>query len=302
MSIIRIATLIKISDYTKGLLITFMGVLVLTPDSLLIRLIETNRPTLIFWRGLLLSTTLMLFMLARYRTRAFVEIKKIGVPGLLCSICFCGSTMLFVTSITLTAAANTLVIISLAPLFAAVLSHFLIGETAPLRTWVTILVCLSGIVSIFAGSLGSGAFIGDLCAVGAALCLASYFVIVRRARTINMAPALIVSGLMVAGLTSPFADPLSISMHDLMLLMLLGGFVLPVSFALMTTGPRYLPAPEVSLILLLETVLGPFWVWLGMGEVPGLATVMGGIVVISALVIHLLLGYRNPALERACVD
>jgi len=294
--------MLKYSDYTKGLILTSVGVLVLTPDSLVIRLIEAPRPTLIFWRGLLLSLSLTIFFLFKHRANTLGAIRQIGVPGLLCSICFCCSTILFVTSITLTAAANTLAIISLAPLFAAVLSHLLIGDTAPLRTWMTILVCFMGILSIFAGNLGSGALLGDVCAVGAALFLASYFVIVRYARAVNMVPALILSGLMVAILASPFAYPFSISMRDFTLLLLLGCVILPLSFALMTLGPRYLPAPEVGLILLLETVLGPVWVWLGLGEVPGLATVIGGIVVVTALVIHLLLGYKAPSLERACAD
>ncbi len=290
--------MLKHSDYTKGLILTSAGVLVLTPDCLMIRLIEAPRLTLIFWRGLLLSISLTIFFLFKHRANTLGEIRKIGVPGLLCGICFCGSTLFFVTSVTLTAVANTLVIISMAPLFAAVLSHFFIAETAPLRTWVTILVCFAGILSIFAGNLGSGALLGDICAVGAALCLASYFVIVRQARAVNMVPALIIAGLMLAILTSPFANPFSISMRDFTLLLTLGCGILPLSFTLMTLGPRYLPAPEVGLILLLETVLGPVWVWLGLGEVPGLATVIGGIAVISALAIHLLLGYRAPSLER----
>jgi len=292
----------KYTDYTKGLILTSVGVLVLTPDALIIRLVEAPRPTLIFWRSLLLSLSLTIFFLIRHRTNALGAIRQIGIPGLLCSICFCGSTILFVTSITLTTVANTLVIISMAPLFAAVLSHFFLAETAPLRTWVTIFICFVGILSIFAGNLGSGALLGDLCAVGTALFLASYFVTVRYARAVNMVPALIISGLMVAILTSPFAYPFSVSMRDFTLLLLLGGGILPLSFALMTLGPRYLPAPEVGLILLLETVFGPVWVWLGMGEIPGAATVTGGIVVVTALVIHLILGYRAPSLERVCAD
>jgi drug/metabolite transporter (DMT)-like permease len=286
------------TDYTKGLILTGAGVLVLTPDALVIRLIEAPRLTLIFWRGLLLSISLTIFFLIRHRANALGVLRQIGMLGLLCGLCFCGSTIFFVTSITLTTAANTLVIISMAPLFAAVLSHFFLAETAPLRTWVTILICFMGILSIFAGNLGSGALFGDLCAVGTALCLASYFVIVRYARAVNMVPALIISGLMVAILTSPFAYPFSISIRDFTLLSLLGCGILPLSFSLMTLGQRYLPAPEVGLILLLETVLGPVWVWLGLGEIPDLATVIGGIVVVSALAIHLLLGYRAPSLER----
>ncbi|MDM8556313.1 DMT family transporter [Desulfococcaceae bacterium HSG7] len=292
---------LRYTDYIKGLIITSTGVLVLTPDALIIRLIEAPRPTLIFWRGLLLSISLTIFFLIRYRTNALGVLRQIGIPGLLCSLCFCGSTIMFVTSITLTAAANTLVILSIAPLFAAVLSHFFLAETAPLRTWMTILVCFMGILSIFAGNLGSGALLGDLCAVGAAIFLASYFVIVRHARAVNMVPALIISGLMVAILVSPFAHPLSISMRDFTLLLILGCVILPLSFALMTIGPRYLPAPEVGLILLLETVLGPVWVWFGLGEIPDSTTVIGGIAVVSALTIHLLLGYRASSLKHDSV-
>jgi drug/metabolite transporter (DMT)-like permease len=118
---------------------------------------------------------------------------------------------------------------------------------------------------------------------------AGNLVILRKGKAVNMIPANLIGNLLVvpAALLAG-AQPLSVTMPDATFLLLLGGIVLPVSFTMITLGPRYLPAPEVSLILLIETVLGPIWVWLVLNEVPLTTTLLAGLLIISTLVVHTL--------------
>ena len=270
-------------------MLTTIGVLVLSPDSLLVRLIETDQWTLLFWRGALSALSLALLTLLLSGRGALAAFRAIGMAGLYAAVLFTGSTLFFISSLSHTRVANTLVIISAAPLVAAVLSRLFLGEAVAQRTWVAISIGLSAIILIVSNSVGQGAFVGDLCALGTAICLASTFVIVRRARAVSMIPAMAISGLLVAVAVAPWAMPAAINRDDIGLLLLLCVVLLPISIALITLGPRYLPAPEVSLIMLLETALGPLWVWLALGEEPTWQALVGGGVLIATLVVHSLL-------------
>jgi drug/metabolite transporter (DMT)-like permease len=116
---------------------------------------------------------------------------------------------------------------------------------------------------------------------------ASNLVVLRKGKAVNMVPANLLGNLMVVPITLlAGAQPLSVSPTDMTYLIILGGIVLPVSFTLITMGPRYLPAPEVSLILLTETILGPIWVWLAINEVPQTTTLVAGALIISTLAVH----------------
>jgi len=282
-----------------GLAIALTGVLVLTPDALLIRLVSADRATLLFWRVLLEGLTLWIVLALYYRGRLLAVTLAMGRIGLLAVGVFAVSTILFVTSITHTKAANTLFILSTAPLFAAVISWLVLRERVALRTWVAIVCALVGIGIIFGGGLGGGTMLGDALAIGTAISLAAQLSIARHARAVSLVPALATAMLLVALLVGPtFASPLSVSRLDVLWLGLLGCVVLPVAFGLLTLAPRYIPSPEVSLIMQLEAVLGPLWVWAGVGEVPPVATFIGGGIVLATLVTHSILGLRAYRANR----
>ncbi|MDZ7749939.1 MAG: DMT family transporter [Halofilum sp. (in: g-proteobacteria)] len=283
-----------------GIGIALTGVLVLSPDALLIRLVDTDRGTLLFWRTLLQGLTLWAFLGAWYRGRLPGIVRAMGRAGAGATLVFALSTILFVSSITLTNAANTLFMMATAPLWAALISWLVLGERVARRTWAAIACALSGIVIIFAGGIGGGTLLGDLVGLGAALSLASQLTIARHARATNLVPALAGGTLLVAVLVGPvFAAPASVHGLDVLWLALLGVVVLPVAFGLLTLAPRYIPSPEVSLIMQLEAILGPLWVWLGVGEVPPAATFVGGAIVLATLTVHSSLGLR--AQRRAAV-
>ncbi len=286
-----------LTQRSKGTLLTALGVLVLTPDGLLVRLVDTDVWTLLIWRGFLFAIAISAFYLVLQPTRFLGLFKQMGTPGLIASLCFTSSTFFFVQSLHHTSVANTLVLIATAPLFAALLGAVILKEKLPFATWLAIAVSLIGITYIFSESLSGDNLMGDIFALCAALSLAGQITTVRRSKNVDMVPSLIVSGICI-GLIGVFAGG-SLAMQsgpNLYYLLLLGLFVLPISFGLITVGPRYIPAAEVSLLMLLETFLGPIWAWLVLAERPANETLAGGALVITTLVVHTLYTARR---ERA---
>jgi drug/metabolite transporter (DMT)-like permease len=275
------------SSHIKGLLITFTAVVILSPDALLVRLIHCDVWTLLFWRCLLTGSMQALFLAVIYRRQFLQSFRNIGRIGLISAGIVTTGSFFFVNALRHTAAANALIILAATPLFSSLLSWLFLRDKIARRTWIAITICFGGILLIFSGSLRSGLLFGDLLALGATLMWASNLVVLRKGKAVNMVPANLLGNLMVVPITLlAGAQPLSVSPTDMTYLIVLGGIVLPVSFTLITVGPRYLPAPEVSLILLTETILGPIWVWLALNEVPQATTLVAGALIISTLALH----------------
>lgn len=278
----------------KGLLMTFTAVLILSPDALLVRLIHCDVWTLLFWRCLLTCSMQALFLSICYRGQFIQSFRAIGKTGLLSASVVAIGSLLFVNSLKQTAAANTLIIMAAAPLFSSVLSWLFLHEKIPRRTLLAIVICFGGILLIFSGSLRSGLLLGDLMALGATLMWASNIVILRRGKAVNMVPANLLGNLLIVPVALLVgAQPLTVATADITYLLLLGGVVLPVSFTMITFTPRYLPAPEVSLILLVETILGPIWVWLVLAEVPQASTLVAGLLIVGTLFVHTMTSLRG---------
>jgi len=274
------------SNQTKGFLLTAAGVLILTPDALLVRLISCDAWTLLFWRGLLQFSALFLFYSLTMKSAVFRHFKSIGMAGLLVSMSYAAGNILFVNAIRATTAANTLLIVSCAPIIAAIMSAKVLGEKTTSTTQVIAGVCLAGRAIIFSGDLSAQAGKGELLALATACCMATSFVMIRKNRTIAMIPAVAISGALMSIAVLPLAQPFSIHALDAGYLFILGFIIMPLAFGLITIGPRYLTAPEVSLIMLIETILGPVWVWLVLDEKLPPSTLLGGSIVLTALILH----------------
>lgn len=274
-----------------GILLAITGVLVLSVDSLLIRLAATDGWTILFWRGL--------FMLLALSAAAWLKDRRTGLTGLvdpltwLLGFLFTLSTAAFVLSVMLTRVANTVVLISAGPLFAALFSTWLLKERVPLRTWLAICGACTGVLVVCADSLGSGQLPGDLLALGNAVLMGASMTLLRKHQALSRSLILAASGALLALLAAPLADPLLPSVDSLWVLALMGLVQMPLSLVLLTDATRYLPAPEVSLFLLLETLLAPIWVWLLLGETVPAATFAGGGLIVLALVVHTLFGLRR---------
>ena len=284
----------QLNSHQRGLLMTVFGVLVLTPDALLLRLVETDHWTLLFWRSLFAAVSL-------FALNSFIEksspIKAIGglfKNGLLCALLFAGSNVCFVISITHTVVANTLVILASMPFIAAVLTVVLTQKNLALRTWMSIIFAMAGIVMVFWGRIGDGNIFGDVTALLSALFLATVFVAVSLNPKINTTAA-IGLGSFFAALFALYmgADLAAASTRDFVFLALNGGIIIPIAMGLIAYGPKLISAPEVSLIMLLETVLGPLWVWLVLSERPPQQTFIGGVLVVTAILVNAWLGFRS---------
>jgi len=290
------------STHLKGLLITACGVLVISPDGLLTRLIVTDHWTMIFWRALFLSFGMWLVISFAYPNRVWQQYKTVKGPGLLMVTAYSLGTICFIFAITHTSVANTLIILSTTPLFAAIIGRFLLHEKIQPRTIVAIALVATGITIMTSGSINQqNGLPGDLAAILGSFFLACGFSFVRRFPQVSAFSAISCSGLLTALIILPFAAPLSVSQADLGYLMVMGLYMLPIGTALMFLGPRYIPAPEVGLLLLLESILGPVWVWLVLGEEPGASTLLGGAVVISTLAVNTIWALKFPRLEPVAI-
>lgn len=273
------------SPYLTGFLITLFGVLTLSPDTLLIRLIEADHWTQLFWRGTLTGTAILVGVTLATRGAALRQLARPRRADIALAVIYGFGNICFVYSATHTLVANTLFILSTSPVFAALIARFVLGETVSLRTVLTIAATLVGIAIIASGSLGGagGTISGDIAALGVALSLAATFSIARRQKGRSMVPAVGV-GALLAGLTAGLLAPtLLILPEDRLWMGLMGLWVVPVAFACLTSGPRFLPAADVGLLLLLEAIFGPLLVWWFIGEEPGPRTLVGGAIVLGAI-------------------
>jgi drug/metabolite transporter (DMT)-like permease len=266
---------------------------ILSPDGLLLRLIQQAGVwDIIFYRSLFMGISLAAVLAVRYRRRVLGVVMAPGRLGLLSTLLMAGANLTFIGAITQTTVANTLVILATMPLFSAILGWALIGESVQKRTWVTIGAAAAGITVIFIDSLGGGSWVGDLLAVLTALLHGLNLVVLRRARQHDMMPALCLSGFLSALIVLPLISPAGVLADDFLILAFLGFILLPLSLSMFLGGTRSVPAAEVALLALVETVLGPLWVWLGVGEVPTALALLGGMIVIGALAANAVLAVR----------
>jgi drug/metabolite transporter (DMT)-like permease len=200
----------------------------------------------------------------------------------------------FILSLTRNTVANTFVLMSIGPFFVALFGRIFLGERVPLRTWNAIVVALAGIVLMFFEGLDSGRSLGNLLALGVPTAFALNVVVLRRAHAhVSMVPAVMLAGIFSILIALPLAWPLSPTLRDLTVLWIMGWVQLGLGCVLMTMATRYLPASEVGLFALLETMLGPIWVWLGIGERPTNIALIGGLIIIGALLANVFWGFRG---------
>jgi len=204
----------------------------------------------------------------------------------------------FIFSLAHTSVANTLILISMGPYVAGLLGWMLLGERVAPRTWLTMGVALAGAVVMVSDSYTRGAIVGDLLAIVMAGSFAVATVLIRRHPEIQMAPAAVLATALTALVAFPLADPLATAPRDLALLAFFGIGSFGVGFLLFMTGARSIPAAQSSLLGMLETVLGPLWVWLALNERPGAASLAGGAVILAALLTNTLLDLVTPPRAR----
>ncbi|MBM7454802.1 drug/metabolite transporter (DMT)-like permease [Oceanisphaera litoralis] len=271
-------------NHQKGLLLTALGVLIISPDALLLRVISLPAEQMVLWRGLLNILGFWLIVVARYRYQWWRSYLVCGRAGLGCALMFSLSTIGFILGNHFTKAGNVLVILASAPLIAALLSRLFLQERLPLRTWLAIGVCMLGISLIVLDDNGEGSLIGSAFALLAAVGLAGNLTLARSRPEIDMSPMLALSGLITAGLAWCWSGEILLpDAMDIGWLLLLCLVLMPAGFTLIQQGPQYLPSAEVSLLLLLETIFGTLLVWLFLSERPSNQGLLGGTIVLLAM-------------------
>jgi len=281
------------TDQQKGSLMAFVAVMFITPDSLFIRLSNVDTWGLVFYRGIIPFFTVFLAMLLIYKLSFFKILFTSGYHGLIYIGTFSLTNITFVVSIQNTNVANTLVMIATAPMISAILGAIFLKEPPDKKTWISIIITFLAIIYIFFDSLKLGNFYGDILGFITAVGLAVGAVTVRSAKSKNLVPAAVVGKLIVATFALFFIESFVLIDKDLYIVPLMCIMCVAIPFVLVTIAPRFIPAAEVNLFFLLETIIGPIWVWLIIKEQPSIETLYGGAIIIVTIAIHSFLKLKN---------
>tara|TARA_B100001093_G_C26616336_1_gene922495 strand:+ start:31 stop:891 length:861 start_codon:yes stop_codon:yes gene_type:complete len=283
----------NLSDQQKGSLLAFVAVMFITPDSLFIRLSNVDTWGLVFYRGIIPFLTVFLGMLIIYKLSFFNMLLTSGYHGIIYIGTFSITNITFVVSIQNTNVANTLVMIATAPMLSAILGALFLKEPPDRKTWISIIITFMAIIYIFFDSIKLGNFYGDILGFITAIGLAVGAVTIRSAKSKNLVPAAVVGKLFVATFALFFIESFVLENNDLIIVPLMCILCVAIPFVLVTIAPRFIPAAEVNLFFLLETIIGPIWVWLIIKEQPSIETLYGGAVIIVTIAIHSFLKLKN---------
>ena len=242
--------------------------------------------TTVFWRSIFATISLSVILVATERDRATRAVRNMGPHGLAVAGAFAASSIAMVVALTKTSTAVVLVIFALSPLVAAVLAWLMIGEHVPWFTWLAIAVTVAGVAFMVSETSAAGSAVGALIALVIPLAFGFGTVVIRSHPEITMIPSMLVATALGAVIAWPFAHPLAVTRHDLLVLMGFGGLQLGVGLALFLIGSKGVPASQIALLAMLEPIAGPMWVWWFKSEYPGRAALIGGAAVFIALAMH----------------
>jgi len=250
-----------------------------------------------FWRALFTAIALLLILPLFQGRAVFAKIRRASglfwVSGLCWSVMFTA----FMVALTLTSVGNVLVTMAMGPLLTALIAWLFIGHRVPARTWVAIAAAGMGIVYMYADQVSQGSVLGTLVALCVPIAGATNWTVTQHSHAqghnVDLVPAVLVGAVISTVLTFPLAYPFQASVHDVTLLGLLGVGQLALPCVLSVWCARVLKAPEISLLQLLEVIFGILLAWVGAGEEPSRAVLSGGTLVIGALVVNEVIGWRQ---------
>jgi drug/metabolite transporter (DMT)-like permease len=273
------------NNHLKGLLIAFLGVLMLTPDPVLVRLADADTFTILFWRGIFFALGVLIILYATYRKNTFKELKNIGKPGVWIGLLSGIGGVTFIAAIQYTSIAKVLVIISTAPMVVAIISWAIINERPKLFTWISMLIIVTGIYIVMKGDTGTLNLMGSSLAVISIIAGVFSFALTRKYSNVNMVPAMIVNALVVSFVGLAFSSSFYLP-FDSLIYVIAGGILLAIAFSLITLAPRFIPASEVAMFMPLGTIFGILSAWLVINEQPSSSSLLGGSIVVITLFFH----------------
>jgi len=283
----------KYTNQQKGSILAFVAVMLITPDSLLIRLSSIETWGMLFYRGAIPFVVVLTGLLLFYKKNFLKALINIGYPGIFYFISFSACNITFIISIQNTNVANTLVMIALAPMLSAILGAIFLKESPDKKTWLAILVTFAACIYIFHDSLKLGNLYGDVFGLVTAFGLACNATLARYAKDRDLVPSAVIGKLCVAIFAFFFVENFELIGRDLFYIPLMCVMCVAIPFVLVTIAPRFITGAEVNLFFLLETILGPVWVWLVVKEQPSLETIIGGSVIILTIAIHSFLALKK---------
>ena len=275
-----------LSNQKKGSLLAFVAVMFITPDTLLIRLSNIDTWGMLFYRGAIPFFVVLSALLIFYKKNFLKALVNVGYVGIFYIISFSVCNITFIVSIQNTNVANTLIMIALAPMLSAILGAIFLKEMPDKKTWLAILITLLAVLYIFYDSTQIGNFFGNIMGLVTASGLAVNAVLIRSAKERDLLPSAVIGKLCVAIFAFFFVDSFELNGKDIIYVPLMCIVCVAIPFVLVTIAPRFIPAEEVNLFFLLETILGPIWVWLVIKEQPSLETIIGGSIILATIGIH----------------
>ena len=282
-----------------GPFLVFLGACSLSFGGLIVKSFEgANLWQILFWRSLFFIIIVTIFLFITYKKNFFTSFKKAGIPGLIGGIVlssgFCG----YVFAMYNTTVANTNFIIQTQTIFLAIFGYFFLKEKISKITLASIILAISGIILMVGNSLSPGQMTGNIAAFIMPISFAFLILIIRKYPQIDMVPIQLIAGILAMIIGYLMSVKIQISIHDIFLGFLAGFFQLGFGFILITIGARTTPSAMVGIIMLTEAVFGPLWAWLFINENPPFIVLIGGSIVIFAVLLQFLnLLYKDKAIN-----
>src|SRR3954449_12213248 len=270
-------------SHRRGQVYVALAALAWSTAGALQRGLAVNEATPVNVRGAFASVALLAWVAFSAHGRVVEACRSVGRAGIAFAACVAVASGAFIVALNHTTVAHVLFIQAIAPVLAALIARVALGEPISARTGIAMVVAVAG-VALMVGGPGGGSLLGDGLSVTMALAFAISIVISRHRRDVSMLPATCLAQLFLVVAFLPFAAPAAVKGDDALALAALGGGQIGLGLTFLTIGARLIPAAQVALITLLEVVLGPLWVWLAVHERPTTATLVGGVIVIGAIV------------------
>jgi len=284
--------------HAQGVLLIILSMIAFSSAGFFTRLIHLDVWTMLFWRGLFAGLMILAIIMVQERRRTVAAIRVVGLPGLAVALCSTTATVLYLNAFRRTSVADVAVIFAAAPFVTAGLGWLWLGVSETWSTLAASLVALLGVTIMVGGSMAEGHLIGDLLAFAMTVFMAIMMLILRHQQATPMLPAACLSALLCPLLVWPFSAPFAVDAGDMAGLFLFGTTQFGLGLALLTVGGRWVSATENALLNTLEAPLAVAWVWLCFAEIPSVSSLIGGVVVMAAVVAHLWYSNRpslNPA-------
>ena len=274
-----------------------MGALFLSFGGLIVKSFEgATEWQILFWRQFFFAITVVIYLIFSYKKNFFSIFYKSGIPGFTAGLFLSLGFASYVFAMYYTTVANTLFIITTETIFLAFFGYIFLKEKISLITFISILLGMSGVLLIVGSSLriqSSEQFFGNIVAFVMPISFAILIIIIRKYPNVDMVPAQFTAGVFAALIGYFIAEKLLISPHDLFLAFLAGFFQIGFGFILITIGSRTTPAAVVGVLMLTEAVFGPFWAWLFINEIPPTTVIIGGSIIIFAILFEFFLSKKN---------